>query len=418
MTYLCIPVQQPFTATVTVPGSKSVANRALMCAAMSMGRSDLENVPDGDDAQAMLAALDALGIGIQRSGSDVVIERTGVLRASEVHAGLAGTTSRFLAALVATSGYATSLDGHDRLRERPFGPLFDALRTLGADIRDTDGGLPARIQGPLRGGSLEIDATMSSQFISALMMVAPLLPQGLNIVLRGELVSRPYVNLTASVMEIFGVTVSIADTAIEIAEQPYQSATIHVEPDASSASYPLAIAAVTGSTVTVEGFGSSSRQGDAKIVEILHAMGARVIATPTSTTLSASTSEELRGIDLDMSEVSDLVPTVAAVGCLATSPTRIRGVGFIRAKESDRIGDLATELRKFGAEIQEYEDGLSIMPRPLHGAVVDSHEDHRLAMAFSIIGAKVPGVEINDPGVVSKSWPTYWDELKQMTSAV
>lgn len=418
MTYLCIPVQQPFTATVTVPGSKSVANRALMCAAMSMGRSDLENVPDGDDAQAMLAALDALGIGIQRSGSDVVIERTGVLRASEVHAGLAGTTSRFLAALVATSGYATSLDGHDRLRERPFGPLFDALRTLGADIRDTDGGLPARIQGPLRGGSLEIDATMSSQFISALMMVAPLLPQGLNIVLRGELVSRPYVNLTASVMEIFGVTVSIADTAIEIAEQPYQSTTIHVEPDASSASYPLAIAAVTGSTVTVEGFGSSSRQGDAKIVEILHAMGARVIATPTSTTLSASTSEELRGIDLDMSEVSDLVPTVAAVGCLATSPTRIRGVGFIRAKESDRIGDLATELRKFGAEIQEYEDGLSIMPRPLHGAVVDSHEDHRLAMAFSIIGAKVPGVEINDPGVVSKSWPTYWDELKQMTSAV
>lgn len=418
MTYLCIPVQQPFTATVTVPGSKSVANRALMCAAMSMGRSDLENVPDGDDAQAMLAALDALGIGIQRSGSDVVIERTGVLRASEVHAGLAGTTSRFLAALVATSGYATSLDGHDRLRERPFGPLFDALRTLGADIRDTDGGLPARIQGPLRGGSLEIDATMSSQFISALMMVAPLLPQGLNIVLRGELVSRPYVNLTASVMEIFGATVSIADTAIEIAEQPYQSTTIHVEPDASSASYPLAIAAVTGSTVTVEGFGSSSRQGDAKIVEILHAMGARVIATPTSTTLSASTSEELRGIDLDMSEVSDLVPTVAAVGCLATSPTRIRGVGFIRAKESDRIGDLATELRKFGAEIQEYEDGLSIMPRPLHGAVVDSHEDHRLAMAFSIIGAKVPGVEINDPGVVSKSWPTYWDELKQMTSAV
>jgi len=334
-----------------------------------------------------------------------------------LHAGLAGTTSRFMTAVAATSTEEILIDGDDRLRARPFGPLIEALRLLGADIRDTNGRLPLRIHGPLNGGSIEIDATMSSQFISSLMMIAPTLPGGLQVNLRGELISRPYVDLTAAVMEMFDASAQVTNSQIAIEEQVYKPASLVVEADASSASYPLAIAAVTGSTVTLAGFGSSSRQGDARISDILQEMGAEVYTDRSHTTLTGPSSGDLQGIDVDMSDISDLVPTIAAVACVAGSPTRIRGVGFIRAKESDRIGDLATELRKFGAEIHEHDDGLSIVPQPLHGAHVETHEDHRLAMAFSIIGSKVPGVEINDPGVVSKSWPTYWDDLKQMTDS-
>ena len=418
MTFRCIPVTEPFRARVSVPGSKSVANRALTCAALSNGESTLENVPSGDDTEAMLSCIQRLGIAVQRSEREIVIRRSQPFHTAELHAGLAGTTSRFLTAVAATSTEEILVDGDDRLRARPFGPLIEALRLLGADIRDTNGRLPLHIHGPLNGGSIEIDATMSSQFISALMMIAPTLPGGLQINLRGELISRPYVDLTVSVMEMFGTSAEVTNTQISIEEQRYIPASLVVEPDASSASYPLAIAAVTGSSVTVDGFGSLSRQGDSRITDILREMGAEVDVEEMHTTLIAPSSGVLLGIDVDMSDISDLVPTVAAVACFATSPSRIRGVGFIRAKESDRIGDLAAELRKFGAEIHEHDDGLSIVPQPLHGALVQTHEDHRLAMAFSVIGSRVDGVEINDSGVVSKSWPTYWDDLKQMTGSV
>lgn len=417
MIHRCTPVTRPFSASVQVPGSKSVANRALVCAALSVGESVLENIPNGDDTEAMLAGLTALGIDVERAGSQVTIRRNGPLQAAEINAALAGTTSRFLAAVAATAKNEIVLDGHERLRNRPFGPLIEALRSLGATVHDENGGLPLRIQGPLRGGEIEIDATMSSQFISALMMIAPLLHDGLCIGLRGELVSRPYVDLTAAVMESFGVATIVSESEIRIAEQTYQPTSLFVEPDASSASYPLAIAAVTGSTVTIEGFGASSRQGDAKIIDILKSMGANTSIESTSTTISRLALNSLIGVDLDMSSVSDLVPTVAAVACFADSPSRIRGVGFIRAKESDRIGDLSSELRKFGALIEEHDDGLSIVPQPLHGALVDTHEDHRLAMAFSIIGCCVPGVEINEPNVVSKSWPTYWSDIEAMSES-
>lgn len=411
MIHRCTPVTRPFSASVQVPGSKSVANRALVCAALSVGESVLENIPNGDDTEAMLAGLTALGIDVERAGSQVTIRRNGPLQAAEINAALAGTTSRFLTAVAATAKNEIVLDGHERLRNRPFGPLIEALRSLGATVHDENGGLPLRIQGPLRGGEIEIDATMSSQFISALMMIAPVLHDGLCIGLRGELVSRPYVDLTAAVMESFGVATIVSDSEIRIAEQTYQPTSLFVEPDASSASYPLAIAAVTGSTVTIEGFGASSRQGDARISEILKLMGASVVVSVDSTELSGSSSRELRGIDINMSDISDLVPTVAVLATFASSATRIRGVGFIRKKESDRIGDLARELKKCGANIIEHADGLEISPGQLHGSVVETYEDHRLAMAFAILGSRVPGVEIRDPKVVTKSWPSFWSVL-------
>ena len=415
MIYSCTPIEQPFRSTIEVPGSKSVANRALICAALSSGTSTLTNLPSGDDTEAMLTALCDLGLTVERTGTGVEITRRQPLQSAGLDTGLAGTTSRFLTALVATGDREIQIDGRERLRQRPFGPLINALRSLGADIQDSNGGLPLTIHGPLRGGTLQVDATMSSQFISSLMMVGPTLDGGLKMSLLGELISRPYVELTALVMKMFGVHVELSSTQIVISEQSYTAAEVNIEADASSASYPLAIAAATGSTVTIEGFGTTSHQGDVFIVEILKMMGATVLSSESTTTVSRDGDSPLSGVDIDMSEVSDLVPTVAALACLANTATRIRGVGFIRAKESDRIGDLAHELRKFGAQIEEHDDGLSVLPSTLHGAAVDTHDDHRLAMAFSIVGSCIPGVEIHDAGVVSKSWPTYWDNLAAMT---
>jgi len=415
MIYSCTPIEQPFRSTIEVPGSKSVANRALICAALSSGTSTLTNLPSGDDTEAMLTALCDLGLTVERTGTGVEITRRQPLQSAGLDTGLAGTTSRFLTALVATGDREIQIDGRERLRQRPFGPLINALRSLGADIQDSNGGLPLTIHGPLRGGTLQVDATMSSQFISSLMMVGPTLDGGLKMSLLGELISRPYVELTALVMKMFGVHVELSSTQIVISEQSYTAAEVNIEADASSASYSLAIAAATGSTVTIEGFGTTSHQGDVFIVEILKMMGATVLSSESTTTVSRDGDSPLSGVDIDMSEVSDLVPTVAALACLANTATRIRGVGFIRAKESDRIGDLAHELRKFGAQIEEHDDGLSVLPSTLHGAAVDTHDDHRLAMAFSIVGSCIPGVEIHDAGVVSKSWPTYWDNLAAMT---
>jgi len=373
-------------------------------------------LPSGDDTEAMLTALCDLGLTVERTGTGVEITRRQPLQSAGLDAGLAGTTSRFLTALVATGDREIQIDGRERLRQRPFGPLINALRSLGADIQDSNGGLPLTIHGPLRGGTLQVDATMSSQFISSLMMVGPTLDGGLKMSLHGELISRPYVELTALVMKMFGVHVELSSTQIVISEQSYTAAEVNIEADASSASYPLAIAAATGSTVTIEGFGTSSHQGDVFIVEILKMMGATVSSSESTTTVSRDGDSPLSGVDIDMSEVSDLVPTVAALACFATSATRIRGVGFIRAKESDRIGDLAHELRKFGAQIEEHDDGLSVLPSTLHGAAVDTHDDHRLAMAFSIVGACIPDVTIHDAEVVAKSWPAYWDDLAAMTN--
>lgn len=414
MSYRCTPVTQPFNATVRVPGSKSVANRALICAALADGSSVLRNIPNGNDSEALLSGLASLGLEVSRSDGEVTIRSTQPLGEASVHAGLAGTTSRFLTALAATGTSPIIVDGADRLRARPIAPLLVALRQLGADISDTDGRLPVRIRGPLTGHSVEIDASTSSQFISALMMIGPTLPDGLTLTLSGDVVSQPYLDLTASVMQMFGVNTSIEGNVVEVQRGRYQALDLFIEADASSASYPLAIAAVTGSTVTIDGFGADSHQGDARIVEILASMGAEADTSPNSVTLSGDSSMELRGIDIDMAEISDLVPTVAAVATLASSPTRIRNVGFIREKESDRIGDLAKELSKCGADVVVHDDGLEISPADLHGAALDTHEDHRLAMAFSILGSRVSGVEILGPDVVAKSWPSFWTDLEQM----
>jgi 3-phosphoshikimate 1-carboxyvinyltransferase len=413
----------PVIAEVTVPPSKSIVNRALVCAALADGSSEIVGVAPGDDTAAMIDCLERLGcgIGVRHDGAHRVADvvgTAGVLTPGPLRldAGLAGTTSRFVTALCTLGSGEYTVDGAPPLRDRPMGPLHDALGALGAAVTpiERDGHLPVTIAGPLRrADAVVMPGDVSSQYVTALMLIAPYIPGGLKLWLSSGLVSRPYLEITRAVMAAFGVTdVDIKDRHVTVGPGEYFPTEFVVEPDASSASYPLAAAAMVGGAVAVPGLGSESVQGDARFVDILASMGCIVTAGATDTVVMRRRDTPLRGIEVDMADISDLVPTLAVVATQAVTPTRISGVGFIRNKESDRLGDLAAELTKTGAVVSVEPDGLLIEPTDLlHGARLDTHHDHRLAMAFGLLGLVVDGIEVGDPGVVSKSWPSYWDAL-------
>lgn len=408
---------RPVHGTVNVPGSKSLSNRALVTAALAEGDSTLVGVAPGDDTAAMLDGLDRLGVRVERSGHDVLVQGTGGRLTAEpvrLDAALAGTTSRFLTALACLARAPVTIDGDPPLRRRPMGVLHTALTELGATItaHEGAGSLPVTVRGPLRSGTVRLRGDVSSQYLTALMLIAPLLPDGLELEIDGPLVSRPYVTLTAAVMEAFGITgVRVDEQQVSVPAGAYLPAIYRIEPDASSASYPLALAAACGGEITVPGLGAGALQGDAAFADLLGLMGCEIERGAESITVRRDPDIGLVGLDVDMADISDLVPTVAVVATLATTPSRIRGVGFIRAKESDRLGDLAHELTRTGARVEVGADGLAIHPAPLHGARLGTHHDHRLAMAFGVLGAAVEGIELDDPDVVTKSWPAFWDDL-------
>ena len=407
---------RPLDAVVTVPGSKSIANRALVCAALADGDSRLRGMPDGDDTVAMVRCLQALGIGVTMEGDSAVVDGSGgVIDAADVvlDADLAGTTSRFVTAVAALAPGPVTIDGAPPLRRRPMGPLHDALTTLGATVEpgEARGGLPVTVRGPLtQGGTIAIRGDVSSQYLTALMLIAPLLADGLRLRLTTPLVSVPYVRLTAAVMASFDVGgIEVGDDEIDVPPARYAGRDQTIEPDATSASYPLAMAAVAGGRVRVAGLRRDSAQGDLVFADLLGRMGCTVDDDIDGLALTRDPARPLTGIDVDMADVSDLVPTLAAVAVTASTPTTITGVGFIRAKESDRLGDLATELRVLGADVAETADGLRIEPAGLlHGGELATHHDHRLAMAFGVLAAAVEGIAVVDPDVVSKSWPGFW----------
>ncbi len=409
----------PVAATVEVPGSKSIANRMLVCAALADGTSTITNVPEGDDTRAMLACLRQLRVDAELVGDRVSLVGVGPAWSPSgrtLFAGLAGTTSRFVTAIAALGSTPITIDGHPPLRSRPFGPLHEALIELGVAVSPGEafGHLPVTITGPPTSGSLSIRGDVSSQYVTALMLIGPYLPGGLELTLTTPLISRPYVELTAVVMGWFGFDeVTVGERAIRVGAGVYGSTAASVEPDASSASYPLALAAVCGGSVTVPGLGEGAVQGDARFADVLADMGCGVERTSEQVTVRGA--NVLRGIDIDMADISDLVPTVAIVAAFATSPSRIRGVGFIRGKESDRLGDLTRELRRAGVDADETDDGLIVRPSldRLHGARLATHHDHRLAMAFGVLGRAVDGIEVEDPSVVSKSWPGFWTMLDE-----
>ena len=408
-------------AVATVPGSKSIAHRALVCAALARGDSTIKGLPDGDDTQAMLQGLMMLGATFSLDGADAHIQGSIDLNRTDaitVDANLAGTTARFLTAVGALRRGPITVTGNASLRSRPMKDLHLALEQLGASVswQNEKYCLPVTVQrGESYSHSVQVAADTSSQFVTSLMLIAPMFEHGLTIELTGDVISLPYIAMSASVMNSFGANVRIADSRIiVIGGGGYVGCQFAVEPDASSASYPLAAAAVLGGRVRVEGMRSDMLQGDGRFVDVLQQMGCDISEDNTGITVGRDANKSLQGVDIDMSEISDLVPTLAIVAMFAKTPTRIRNVGFIRNKESDRIGDLAREMRGLGANVVEYEDGLEISPQGLHGGTCDTHHDHRIAMAFGVAGLKLPGVIIDQPSVVSKSWPQFWEMLEAL----
>jgi 3-phosphoshikimate 1-carboxyvinyltransferase len=408
----------PLRATIRPPGSKSITNRALVCAALADGESLLTGVLDSEDTQVMIEALRQLGIAAQH---DAVAATVGVvgcggrLPASEadLYVANSGTTVRFLAAVVALGHGTFRLDGTPRMRQRPIGDLLESLRQLGADIvSETGTGCPpvvVKAQG-LSGGRATVAGSVSSQFLSALLMAAPYADADVELVVRGDLVSRPYIDMTLAVMASFGVCVRETPSRFTIsAPRRYRGRNYAVEPDASAASYFFAAAAITQGQVTVEGLSSASLQGDLAFCDCLERMGCEVRHGRNHI---AVVGRPLGGIDVDMNAISDTVQTLAAVALFAERPTTIRNVAHIRHKETDRIHALAVELRKLGAEVEERADGLKITPRALHAAEINTYDDHRMAMSMALVGLAVPGVVIRDPDCTAKTYPQFFRDLE------
>lgn len=422
-----VPVARELDATVSVPGSKSISNRALVCAALADGWCTVTNVADGDDTLAMLDCLGRLGLEVHHEGDRVRVRGSGgVLPPGPVvlPTRLAGTTSRFLTALAALGPGPYIIDGEAPLRSRPMGPLHDALMAIGAVVHpmDRQGHLPVQIRAGEPTASrptVRIRGDVSSQYISALMMIGPCLPHGLCIEVTTELVSMPYVEMTAAVMRAFGVDAVEVETAdrrqrIDIGHSVYRAVSYAVEPDASSASYPLAAAAIAGGRVRVRGLVRPSLQSDLRFVDVLERMGCEVVSDRQGTEVRRT--GDLNGVTVDMRDFSDTAPTLSVVAAAASTPTRITGIGFIRSKESDRIGDVVEELRRCGVDAQAESDGLVVRPGVLHGASIRTYHDHRIAMSFALLGLIVPGIEIEDPGVVSKSLPGFWQLLDEISN--
>lgn len=402
---------------VRVPGSKSIANRALVCAMLANGESFIQGLPDGDDTAVIINALAAVGrVRTIGPGTASIQGSTQGNLPGIIDAALAGTSSRFLTAVAALGDGTTLIDGGGPLRLRPMFELHNALTTLGAIITPLGdhGHLPVSVsRGELRGGEVNIRGDVSSQFISALMLIGPVLQSGLTLVIDGELVSRSYVQMTASVMSEFGANVEILEDRVVVAPSGYVSKEFVIEPDFSSAAFPIVAAVVSGIPVRIPQLNLSRLQGDAEILEIAREMGAEIFVDGDDIVVSRDLATALQPINVDMQDCSDLVPAVVVACALAHGVSAITGVGFIRNKESDRLGDLAVELTKSGAKIQVDNDGLTIHGvGALHSAKFDTHHDHRLAMSFALVALSAGTVDIDNAHVVSKSWPTYFEDMK------
>jgi 3-phosphoshikimate 1-carboxyvinyltransferase len=416
------PLEGPLDVVVQLPGSKSLTNRALVCAALAEGPSVLEGALEADDTVAMVEGLRSLGVAVEADWPTARLEVTGVAGrpladAAVVDARLSGTTSRFLLPVAALGEGLRRVDGANRMRERPMAEAIDALRALGAEVDDVGapGHLPVDlVGGTLAGGEVAVRGDVSSQFLSGLLLAAPAMPTGLVVHVIGPLVSQPYVDMTVAVMAAFGAAVDRPDERTWVVEpQRYLGTTYVIEPDASAASYAFAAAALLGGSVTVEGLGGSSLQGDVAFVDLLEQMGVTVERGDHRTTVSST--GRLRGIEADLADISDTAQTLAVVAAFAEGPTRVRGIGFIRGKETDRVRAVVTELRRLGIDADEEPDGFVVRPGPIRPATVHTYDDHRMAMAFALVGLRVSGVQIADPSCVGKTFPGYWaflDELR------
>ncbi|EGF26137.1 3-phosphoshikimate 1-carboxyvinyltransferase [Rhodopirellula baltica] len=432
----------PVCGSIRPPGSKSLTNRALLMAAFGRGTSQLEGALVSEDTHVMTDSLRKIGVEIESHDAGRTLVVTGVQSAPEsdspydLYIANSGTTVRFLTAALSALGGNYVLSGVPRMHERPIGDLVDALSPVvdGRIEAVSEGGCPpVHIQtAGWAKHELSVAGSVSSQYLSGLMMAAPLASrrssQPVTIRVVGELVSRPYVEMTADAMQVFGASVGLQwpaaaqdDVLVQISGD-YDAIGWSIEPDASAASYFWAAAAISGGDVTVNGLSRAATQGDVAFVDVLEMMGCQIEEGDDSIRVIATNlpGGQLRGVDVDMNAISDTVQTLAMVALFASSPTRVRGVAHNRFKETDRIGDLACELRKLGATIQEHDDGMTI--HPLSEPAVsdespvrlDTYHDHRMAMSFSLAGLRLGGIEIENPACTGKTYPNYWSDLEQL----
>jgi 3-phosphoshikimate 1-carboxyvinyltransferase len=413
-------------ADVQVVGSKSYTNRALIVAALAQGESLLTGALFSDDTKYMTESLRALGVGVAADEAAATLKVQGSgghvsAAAARCFVGNAGTAARFLPVLMALGTGSYELDGVPRMRERPIGPLLVALRSLGVQVECLGQAdcIPLRVHGgSLHGGRVSIPGHISSQYISGLMMGAPCMREGLVIDIEGELVSRPHLEMTAQTMRDFGARVEREGEARFVIPggQQYRGQPYRVEPDASAASYFFAAAAISGGRARVPGLGTRSLQGDRNLVHILARMGCRVVEGNDFTEVHGPADGKLQGVEVDMADLSDVAQTLAIVAPFASSPTRVTGIGFIRKKETDRVGAVVRELNKLGIRAEEEADGFLVHPGAPKPGSVKTYDDHRMAMSFALLGLRCPGIVIEDPGCVSKTFPTYFDVLETLRS--
>jgi 3-phosphoshikimate 1-carboxyvinyltransferase len=411
----------PVDATWAVPGSKSITNRALVLAALADGETRLTGALESDDTRHMRAALTRMGIDIADAPGDTLVVHGGRARLhapdGPLFVGNSGTTVRFLAAVAALVDGEVTLAGDDAMARRPIQVLVDALRALGADVTCATGCPPLTIRGGrLRGGRVRMRGDQSSQYFSALLMAAGFADADLDVEIEGSLVSRPYVDITRRMIADFGGDVAETPAGFHVrAGRTLRGREYAIEPDASSASYPFALAAALGGAVVVPGLGRDAQQGDYAFTAILEQAGALVTRGETSTRVERLGA--LRGVDVDMHHISDTVMTLAAIAPLASGPTRIRNVANIRIKETDRLAATVIELRRLGQQVTHGADWLAIEPAPVAAAMVHCYDDHRIAMSFAVLGAAVGGVTIEDPACVSKTYPGFFRDLAAIYAA-
>jgi len=415
--------EKPIDATLELPGSKSYSNRALLVAALAEGRSEITRALFSDDTHYMHTALSALGISVEADESAQRFLVTGAggripAGGAELYTGNAGTAARFLTAAVALGHGTFVVDGSERMRQRPIHPLLDGLQQLGVDARARfENGCPPVVVHArgIPGGRADVRGDISSQYLSALLLAGPYAASGIEIDVEGELVSAPYIDITLDVMAAFGVRTERDGVRRFIVPggQRYQGREYSIEPDASSASYFFAAAAVTGGRVRVSHLGAASAQGDLRFVDVLERMGCTVVRDARSTEVRGPA--QLRGVDADFTRMGDVATTLAAIAPFADGPVTLRGIAQTHHEESDRPVAAATELRRIGIAVDETWDSLTIHPGSPQPAVIHTYDDHRIAMSFAITGLRAPGVMIANPGCVAKTFPNFFDLLAEVT---
>jgi 3-phosphoshikimate 1-carboxyvinyltransferase len=400
-----------------MPPSKSYTNRALIAASLAEGPSMLVRPSKSEDSMLLVRALRQFGVTIDEQPGRFAVAGTGgelLVPPGEIDVGNAGTAMRFLTTFASIVRGETVITGDENMRRRTLQGLLDALKAAGVRTTSQAGFPPVKIHGgSFAGGSVGIDAAVSSQFISSILLSSPYAKHPVALHARGKISSLPYVTMTLHVMRSFGAGVDTAEFSHFRVDntQKYIGQEFTIEGDASAATYFLASAAITGGHVVIANLSTESLQGDIRFLGLLGEMGCRIAKRDDAIELHGG---RLRGIEVDMNEIPDSVPALAVVAAFAEGPTSIIDVEHLKHKETNRLAALATELTRLGARVDLHEDGLTIHPKPLKGAAIETYNDHRMAMSFAVAGLRVTGISITNPGCVGKSFPTFWDEFEKL----